>query len=146
MALVSFKLNCIIDLLYYAEPAYQSQQGTLYYPSDPQDSRQSMMYSSYAPNLSIPLIQNYHPELAQQPQPQPQVLTAQQVSISLFLVLSFSFVNYGIHRFVRFPSQVSQQQVLQAQVQTNQQQSQSSTPTSQSSSQSHDTKNKSMQR
>lgn len=61
----------------FVEPTYQNPPGTLYYPSNSQDSRQSIVYPSYAPNLNIPLISPYHTELSQQ-QAQQQ-MSAEQV-------------------------------------------------------------------
>ncbi|XP_055311004.1 G protein pathway suppressor 2 isoform X2 [Sitodiplosis mosellana] len=60
------------------KPTYQNPPGTLYYPSNSQDSRQSIVYPAYAPNMNIPMISSYHPELTQQ-QAQSQALSSEQV-------------------------------------------------------------------
>lgn len=71
----------------FAEPTYQNPPGTLYYPSNSQDSRgQSIVYPGYAPNLNIPLISPYHPELSQQ-QSQPQSMSSEQVRNILHLFI-----------------------------------------------------------
>lgn len=60
------------------EPSYQNPPGTLYYPPSTQDSRQSIVYPTYGPNLNIPMIPSYHQELTQQ-QVQSQALASEQV-------------------------------------------------------------------
>lgn len=62
----------------FTEPTYQNPPGTLYYPSNSQDSRQSIVYPAYAPNMNIPMIPSYHQELTQQ-QAQSQALSSEQV-------------------------------------------------------------------
>ncbi|XP_031640199.1 putative uncharacterized protein DDB_G0294196 [Contarinia nasturtii] len=91
------------------KPTYQNPPGTLYYPSNSQDTRQSIVYPTYTPNLNIPMISSYHQELSQQ-QAQSQALSSEQ----------------------------AQQQQPQAQSQSQHQQQSSQQPTSQSSNQSHD--------
>lgn len=65
---------------HFLEPSYQNPPGTLYYPSNSQDSRQSIVYPAYAPNLNIPMISPYHPEMPQQ-QAQPQQMSVEQVTL-----------------------------------------------------------------
>lgn len=91
----------------FAEPTYQNPPGTLYYPSNSQDSRQSIVYPAYAPNLNIPMISSYHQELSQQQQQaQSQALSSEQVKIShefvrAFFLLLFLVLIIGFHAYYK---------------------------------------------
>lgn len=76
-----FLFSILIEIfpIVITEPSYQNPPGTLYYPPSTQDSRQSIVYPTYGPNLNIPMIPSYHQELTQQQVQSQQALASEQV-------------------------------------------------------------------
>lgn len=113
-----YVLQSTSHFIIFTEPTYQNPPGTLYYPSNQQDSRaQAIIYPSYAPpNLGLPIHPGYHVEITPQPPPHtaaPTSTTAQQ-TVSGGLENSNIAIHFktkdSMPKFVQQVPQQSQQQ------------------------------------
>lgn len=118
-----FETNLRSKFFHYSftEPAYQSQPGTLYYPTNQPDSRaQSIIYPTYAPpNLGIPIHPGYHVEITPQSAP-PTIASTVTTTAPPAVSCGLDNSNIAIHykskdNMSKYVQQVTQQQPQQTQ-------------------------------